>query len=458
MYGQNLFGDRHQRQSATLGAATASNLTTLWTFDVIENGLDGVFHNTAVTGGGCVFAVTNTAWVMALDADDGTLIWSRQLPHDAPTLGGSVVASATVTGNVLLVSVSQEAHPYTEALRLDTGETVWSSFIDEGNEAYVNSSPMVFNGMILSGFGQDYNYTLPGRTGGWTLFDLDDGRVLKRSYLMSPEEAAAGFGGGAIWSTPAVDAVSGYAYQGTGNPEPRREEHHLANSIVKIDVDPTRETFGEVVASYKGDIDTLIEGLDNQPLCDLAPPEIFGTFPLTQIPCLQLDMDFGASSNLLHTEDGRLMVVGLQKSGRLHAVDAETMEPLWSLRIGLPCLSCNAGTTATDGESIFAVSGPHRFLFSISRSGSIQWVLPLLPGIHFQSVSVASGMVIATDSLFLYLVDAASGLLLKLIPLQIPQSALSGGQGVAISSAGAAVAHDRIYIGAGNRLSAIGTQ
>ena len=66
------------------------------------------------------------------------------------------------------------------------------------------------------------------------------------------------------------------------------------------------------------------------------------------------DYDFGAAPALVTLDDGRRLVVAGQKSGTLHAVNAENGSPVWSMRAGEGgVLGGIEWGFATDGRSAF---------------------------------------------------------------------------------------------------------
>jgi hypothetical protein len=135
----------------------------------------------------------------------------------------------------------------------------------EGLWPHVSS---VLTGLLFAGFSAPEGDS--GGQGGWALIDTASGAIRKVTTTIPPADQARGFAGGGIWSTPAFDARSGYAYVGAGNPFSKTQEHPYTNSILKIDVNSSRSTFGQVVAHYKGNPDqytNTLETLSQTPIC-----------------------------------------------------------------------------------------------------------------------------------------------------------------------------------------------
>jgi len=66
-------------------------------------------------------------------------------------------------------------------------------------------------------------------------------------------------------------------------------EHDNTNSILKIDIDPSRATYGDIVAHYHGTNDQYVPGVTYKPQCE-AHVDVF--------TCETSDFDFGASPQL----------------------------------------------------------------------------------------------------------------------------------------------------------------
>jgi polyvinyl alcohol dehydrogenase (cytochrome) len=264
---------------------------------------------------------------------------------------------------------------------------------------YTNASPIVANGLVVAG------YLGPSGdsrgVGGFALIDVRSGAIVKATPTIPPADEARGFAGGGLWSTPAYDPATRYAYWGAGNPFSKQQEHEHTNAILKIDLDRGRRTFGQIVAHYKGNVDQYrpeLQAVNQTPACAVSDnPSI--PYPVGDPACGQLDLDFGASANLITTPDGTRLVGELQKSGVYHAARADTMAPVWTALVGLPCQACNAGSTAFDGRAVEGVASPGGTMFSLGRDdGASNWTAPVGGGVHFHPTSTADGVVWTIDN------------------------------------------------------------
>jgi plastocyanin len=286
-----------------------------------------------------------------------------------------------------------------------TGAVTWTSDeIDGQPGADVYGSPVVFRGLLFMGvsggsaeLGDEADrYAFQG---GYVLLDATTGALVKKVYTIHPpHDPEDNFAGAGIWSTAAVDSDTGYAYVGTANPFKPQAEHEHANAVLKIDLDQTRPTFGEIVASYKGLVDEYADGTDSLPCIDFTgnnPP----WYPQGLGSCMDQDLDFGAAPNLFTDATGRKVVGDGQKSGVYHAMDADTMAPLWKTYVGPPSsVGGIVGSTAVDPSGIYGPITTGGYVWSVDRAGGYRWATPSADGVHWGNpVSVANGIAYTVD-------------------------------------------------------------
>ncbi len=425
MYGHDVSNTRTQREASGLGPGAVSKLAPAWVFSTSSTGDGTGFNTTPVVYDGCVFIGSFGGTAYALNANTGHVVWQRKLEAPNPGSGGVVVGAAAIYGPEVIYLVDEFTAPYAIAFNRSTGKVIWksapfappltSSAAQAGS--YANSSAIVANGYVLAGWSPPEGD--PTASGGFSLIKAKSGQVVKTTPTIPQSAQEEGYAGGGLWSTPAYDPSTQYAYWGAGNPNSKEKQYKTTDAILKIDVNPSRSTFGQIVASYEGNVDQYtqtLEELSHSPACE-------------------------ASAN------GEKVVGELQKSGVYHVADTNTMTPVWSTIVGPSCFACNADSTAFDGSSIYGVATPGGDMFSLERSrGATNWVSPIADGTHYQSVSSADGVVWTVDGdSNLDGVEASTGLPLVRRPL----SADAGAPVANLTSAGVAIAEDRLFVASG---------
>lgn len=453
---------RNQTQETTIGVTNAARLVKAWSFRPEVAGI-GSFHSTPVIAEGCVFLTTSAGYALALNADTGALVWMNRYEETVKGVccGGTMFAPTVVNG-VVYINVSHNPTtatdtkgPYVLALDAHSGDVLWRSpqvAWEEG--AYTNSSAVFIDnggdGMILIGISNPEQ--TENQTGGFALVDASPacsessadvctspteggtgGQVIKRTRTISDAQYAAGMGGGSIWSTAAVDDDL-YAYAGTGQPSCWEcGESEFVNAIIKFDVNPERETFGDIVDVRKGHWDSEVR--------------------MDQL--YYIDVDFAASPTLYRDKLGQQMVAELQKSGWVHAAWTKQMAAAWSAPVSPYGWALgNYASTATDGKgAIFAHGTYPGQLFSLNGStGLPNWVAPAPTLIGANPVTYANGVVwLASGFGILSGYDAATGAIVFARPMQ-----LDAGDACTNAGAGVAIARNTLYTACGDGAGSLG--
>jgi polyvinyl alcohol dehydrogenase (cytochrome) len=455
VYGHDVANTRTQPEPSGLGPGALATLKPLWSFSTSSTGDGTGFNSTPTVDDGCVFIASSGGSAYALDARTGHVVWQRKLEAPNPGSGGADVGAAAVYGKSVIFLVDEFTAPYAIALNKSTGAVIWtsapfappltSSVAQAGS--YSNSSPVVANGFVLAGWSPPEGN--PTATGGFALINAKTGEVVRETPTIPTSAQEEGYAGGGIWSTPAYDPKTKYAYWGAGNPNSKEKQYRTTDAILKIDVNQMRPTFGQIVASYEGNVDQYtqtLEELSHSPACEATAKEEVPD-PLDDPVCGQLDLDFGAAANLFTTTSGTKVVGELQKSGVYHVANAATMTPVWSAIEGPSCFACNADSTAFDGNAIYGVATPGGDMFSLARgNGATNWVSPIADGTHYQSVSTAEGVVWTVDGQSnLDGIEASSGAPLVRRPL----AADAGAPVANLTSSGVAIAERELFVAAG---------
>lgn len=442
MYGGALESHRSQAAETTIGPANVASLTLAWKVAMPDG---GKIQSVPTEADGCVFTGTDIGGVVAINAATGKIVWQRKLSDDgsgsSPFVGAGLIGAPAIANGLVYVGVTTS--DATEEIALDeaTGEVVWSKAVDKDPGGGADSSPVPFDfggGQMLF---QSYqgDESSPHSNPGYVVLDALTGDVLVSKKMIPAADYAAGDRGGSMTVTPALDPVRKRAYAGTGNPaNPRRNP--VTDAQVEIDLDPASPTFGDILGKVAGDSETYPLPDTDSPVCDHSLQ-----WPVSIVTCLQTDMDFLSSGNLYTAANGHRYYAEIQKSGVVHTIDTTTMRTAWTATIGVPCLGCNLGSSATDGKSVFVATTDGN-LFSLNGDdGSIQWAAPLTGTWHFNGVSYANGVVYdLNDAGFLEAFNAADGtpLLVKSLGLDDQNPGRSDGE----NSAGISIARNTVFV------------
>jgi polyvinyl alcohol dehydrogenase (cytochrome) len=482
--GSDLAGTRSQPNEHHLDGLRAAQLEPAWTFDANRASVqDGQFASgSEVTGypvvaDGCVYVGTSTGsqlpgWVFALNADTGEVVWRTRLSHGVYSTvavgGGRVFAFVSRVGGAFQGEPSEPEPwgPYVVALDQGTGRVLWRRTVDWQIGSDAVSSPVVWDGMVWVGVSGtaaegDAGERL-GFQGSFALLDAVTGELLKKTWVIPPGEWDDGFAGGAIWSTVAVDVETGIGYVGTGNPFNYDREHEHTNAVLKIDLNrhladgTPNPALGEILGSYKGDVEQYFPALaeaSEEPCEEVEELSVFAA----GVECGNLDLDFGAQPNIYRDAQGRKVVGAGQKSGVYHAIDPDTMQPLWTALVGVP--SAVGGIVGTPAVDRWGVHGPHTlggYLWSVDRNdGRQRWIAPLADGVHWGNpVSVANDVVYTVDLKgFLSAYDAATGLPLLQRPLSLGSDTWTDPP---LTWGGVSIARNTVYVSVGVGLTSVG--
>lgn len=219
------------------------DLTPVWVF---RTGVTGEHHQAPpVVNEGTMF-VTTSAQVIALDAENGDLLWRyvRELPQDLrrphPTNRGVGLYHDKVYVGTL------DAHVV--ALDATSGEVAWDRAVEDYRLGYyITMAPLVVDGKVMVGSSGGEQ----GIRGFVTALDARTGDEVWKSYTV-PALGEPGndtwpgdswqTGGAPVWLTGTYDPTLNLTYWGTGNPSPwmgdaRPGDNLYTNSTIALDVE-----------------------------------------------------------------------------------------------------------------------------------------------------------------------------------------------------------------------------
>ena len=487
MFGRDVASSRSQTLSHGIDLTGALTLQPAWTFDANRWTHTGSHEITGypVVAGGCVYVGSSAGndasgahlpgWVFALNADTGDVVWQRRVD-------GGVYSTVAVDAGVVYAFVSRVSSPYVVALDAKTGDVLWETVVDLQFGADAVSSPIVYDGMVWVGVSGTAAEGSPddraGFQGSGVLLaarrivaprfvppdaarprgtrTFSPGDVIRKAWSIPTTQWSQGFAGGAQWGTIAIDPATRYGYIGVGNPFSYDAEHAHTNAVLKLDLDRRRATFGQYVAAYKGDIEQVVQGGADGLPCDDA--EEIGPLNAAGLECANLDLDFGATPNILRDPDGRTVLVVGQKSGVVHVIDARTMKGIAATRLGVPSpVGGMVGSGATDGTTAYGSHSIGGYLYSVTAAGAPRWVSPVADGVHWGNpVTLANGMLFTVDLKgFLDIYDAATGAPILHRPMQLGADAATL-TNPPLSWGGVTVARNTVYASVGVGLTSAG--
>ena len=402
-YGGPVLGQNNQPAEKRISTATVSGLSLAW--QSVPSGFQAV----PVVSGRCVYT-TDVGYVQAFDIVTGKRVWRTPVPLPYTQFAPFAVA---VSDGIVHVNYDNKLAPRATAYDAQTGSQLWTSkSVTFNYQAWQLSSPAVAGRYrLFTTTGPDFD---PHGRPGYAVMDARTGRILTQRATIPLADYRKGYSGGGIWGTPVIDPQSLYAYAGTSNPYSKTKEHAFDNAMLKIDMNPKRKTFGQVVASFKGTPDNIVgDPVYEGPVCQTAEA-VAPSSAFSSVPCLQNDVDFGNSPTLWRNAHGELMVTQLQKFGVMFTLRASDMKQVWnSGPIGtdseLTLTGGNHGNAATDGKRIYTMTNPGALEALDAETGALVWATALTEPIASKNVALANGVLFASDYAGVHAFDAANG-------------------------------------------------
>jgi len=450
MYGHDLANTRSQPAEKKIGPTQAATLTKAFSVSASDAGGDGDFTGTPVIADGCLFMASTTGWVFAVNADTGQKVWATQLDKN----GAEITDTPFVGEGQVFVAVGSSGKPYVAALDERTGKVKWMTVTDKQNGADAYGSPVVVDGVLFQGVSggsaelsdENERYAFQG---AYVLIETRGphaGQVIKKVYTVQRPSQDAKQGGATVWSTPAVDTTTRTLYVGTGNPfHPQTDAKH-ADAVLKIDLNRDSRHFGDIVNFYDGTPEEYQPYTQNSPCVDI-PGNPAPYYPQGLGACGDMDLDFGASPNLIKGPNGQTYVGAGQKSGYYHLINARTMKGVWHTPVGPPSsVGGIVGSTAYDGKNIYGPITVGGYVWSLAGSSGLpRWLAPVADGAHWGNpVSEANGVVYTVGLTgFLDAYDAATGAPLLHRPMAVDSGSLAASWG------GVSIARNTVYAAIG---------
>jgi polyvinyl alcohol dehydrogenase (cytochrome) len=309
---------------AELNRATVPKLKLKWAFGF--RGAWATFGQPTVYGGR-LFAGSEDGHVYSLDAKTGCIYWVYKAPATVKTaipvgLGGRVAFFGDVNGDVYAVNAS-------------TGSLIWKVHADPHSQARITGSPMLYGNRLFvpvssgeEGAAIDPRYPCCTFRGNVVALDAVTGKRIWKAYTIpnashptgrknSAATSLWGPSGGSVWSAPTVDPKGHAIYVATGNSysDPPTD---YTDAIIAFNINNGRMLWSRQLTA--DDIWNTACVAPDKANCPPTPGN---------------DFDFGAPAILRTLPNGRRLLIALQKSGVVYALDPDHGGKIvWHARIG----------------------------------------------------------------------------------------------------------------------------
>jgi polyvinyl alcohol dehydrogenase (cytochrome) len=309
-----------------INSSTVSNLKLSW---MHKDKAGGKISTEPVAANGMLYWGSYDGLEHASRLTDGIDIWTTNLGQSTDcrhqthgVLSTAAVASVTIAGVSKTVVYVGGGNTTLYALDANSGGILWQTSLGTPPNAFLYSSPTVFNGSVYIGVsGQADCSKIQGQM---AQLEASTG-TLQHVFNTVPN----GCQGGSVWSSPTIDVQTGMLYVSTGERGKCTKKETMVDSLIALNA------------------------------ADLS---FVGSW---QIPSSEiiLDGDFGSSPTLFTaTINGTFHnMVGLaNKNGIYYAFDrtniSASAKPLWQVRLAStpgPTIS----SSSWDGTSLYAAAG-----------------------------------------------------------------------------------------------------
>ncbi len=390
--------------------SAASEPALLPAYTAWSRHLDGAVYAQPLVFDGRVFTVTQNDTVYALDAHDGSILWSRHLGSPMTNVPGQ-----SGCGNVDPLGILSTPVIDTGARRIFVVATVQDSFRRIHHQLFgldtltgalalsVNADPggvqnplniqqraglALGNGRVYIGYG-GYSGDC-GPYHGW-LVSLDEHGRGKVAFNVTPTS-----GLGAIWAPggPSIDS-HGNVYAATGNPDPDNRGN-LGESVVKFDGSPAMRRIGAFKTFPGGDNDISSVApaiLPNNMLFQIGKQHtgfLVDTTTMTQLESLH--MCNGAEAFGADAFDGSRLFVPCQN--HIREVNIDVAHRTMSLGWTGPAVGA-AGSPILAGGSLWSIDRSSARISALDpATGGVRATISVGAVAHFAAPAAALGLVL----------------------------------------------------------------
>ena len=441
--GNDLNNSHWASAETILSNQNVGGLTVKWQFTT-QNDVSATPSVDAT--GGYVYFPDWSGNLYKLNAATGAIVWTHKMTDYGLSSAAISRTTPTLYGTMVIIGASvtlmnpTPAGSYLLALNASDGSLIWSTPLDPDLNSVSTGSPIIYDGIAYVGVSSsEEKLDNPTFRGSLVAISLASGQILWQTYFVPN-----GYTGAPLWSgTPVIDVTRSQIYVTTGNnylvpPSVQlceqaangnekaivacQASNNYEDSIVALDL-----ATGNVKWGHRCSVDDAWISACNEQ--GSACPDPAG-----------MDLDFGAGANLFTANINGVptQLVGAgQKSGQYWALAPTEGALDWHTVVGPSgIVGGMEWGTASDNQRIYVASsnaGQRTYTLQPSgvswnggswaalnpATGAILWQVPdpgfstVHPGVHALAlgpVTVANGVVfVASMSGYMYALDAATG-------------------------------------------------
>jgi polyvinyl alcohol dehydrogenase (cytochrome) len=329
-------GNHRFQSKSAINVANAAQLQLRWVF-ALGDGEDSSPHSLPVVTEDTIYIGSQSGILHALDRNTGCERWRFKANHDIRTAIGiySLKNKHNDKWRRMLVFGGVDAWVY--AVDAYDGKLIWRRQVDDQRFVMITGTPTFADGKLIVGL-SSYEamvaavpfYPCCKFRGAVLALDARTGEQIWHRHLIPQRPKPLsnnglwttdwGPSGIPVWSRPAVDSEHRRVFIGTGENYSGTESTSHSDAILALDLDN-----GKILWSHQ----FLADDVWNLS-CDL---------PLLKLNCRNTkvgpDMDFGAAPVSAHVGGGlgRMVFAG-QKSGRVYAMNAKDGSLIWQQQPG----------------------------------------------------------------------------------------------------------------------------
>jgi polyvinyl alcohol dehydrogenase (cytochrome) len=314
-------------ENAGLKPDDIPNLKLKWAFGFAPN----TIASQPTVVGGRIFIGTMRGQVYSLDAKTGCVYWAKKIR--AGMRSTVTVAQLPKSNPPKYIAYFGDLSANVHAWDARTGEELWSVKVDKHPLARVTGSTKFYNNRLYvpvtsleEAGGAEPSYQCCTFRGNVVALNATTGKQIWKSYTIQQKLKPTwknakgvqqyGPAGAGVWASPTLDPERGVLYVTTGD-DYADPPSNASDAIISMSMKTGKIQW--ITQCLKGDAFNIACTGSDKTNC----PKANGP-----------DLDFG-SSPILRVVEGKRIVLAGQKSGVLHAVDADNKGKfLWQKRVG----------------------------------------------------------------------------------------------------------------------------